>query len=113
MQRIAIQIRDLVRTINRAPGRQKEQDGRRRLASAAARTARQAADIKFRKTHNGPRPAIVVTGAEHDANAAACFASRAVWRCGAMMIPVVSSIVRVHAAMKPNSTNGSWNGCEA
>ncbi len=69
MQRIAIQIRDLVRDHQSRPGRQKEQDGRRRLASAAARTARQAADIKFRKTHNGPRPAIVVTGAEHDANA--------------------------------------------
>ena len=50
---------------------------------------------------------------ESMSTSAACFAASAVWRWGRMMIPVVSSIVRVHAAMKPNSTNGSWNGCEA
>ena len=50
---------------------------------------------------------------ESMSTSAACLAASAVWRCGRMMMPVVSSIVRVHAAMKPNSTNGSWNGCEA
>jgi uncharacterized protein (TIGR03032 family) len=66
MQDIATQIRDLVETINRKPSRQKENDARRRLASAAARTARQAGDIKYRKTQNAPRPSIVISGVEHN-----------------------------------------------
>jgi uncharacterized protein (TIGR03032 family) len=60
MQVIARQIGGLIERMNRRPSGQKENDARRRLASAAARTARQAAEIKYRKTRTAPRPPIVV-----------------------------------------------------
>lgn len=67
MHGIAAQIRELVATIKRRPSQQKENDARRRLASAAARTARQAANIKYRKSRALPRPSIVVRGCEQSA----------------------------------------------
>lgn len=65
MHGVAMQIRGLVETINRRPNEHRENDARRRLASAASRTARQATDIRYRKTETGPRPPIVVSGFEH------------------------------------------------
>ena len=60
MDAIAKHIRDLVQTIKRTPPRRSESDARRRLASAAADTARQAAHIKDRKTRSAPPPPIIV-----------------------------------------------------
>lgn len=65
MQRIATQIRELIETIKRRPARERENDARRRLASAAARTARQAADIKHRKARPAPPPTMTVHSSEH------------------------------------------------
>jgi uncharacterized protein (TIGR03032 family) len=56
----AARIRALVRTIRLAPPRRTENDARRRLASAAADTARQAAHIKERKSQSSPRPPVIV-----------------------------------------------------
>lgn len=56
----ALQIRDLVAALARAPNRPREDDARRRLASAAAAIARQAVDIKLRRTGALPEPRIVV-----------------------------------------------------
>jgi uncharacterized protein (TIGR03032 family) len=57
---VARHIRGLVQTITRTPPRRSENDARRRLASAAAETARQAAHIKDRKTRAVPPPPIIV-----------------------------------------------------
>lgn len=63
-QIVAIQIAERVKAATRSPARQKENDASRRLASAAARTARQAADIKHRKTRQAPPRPILVSGQE-------------------------------------------------
>jgi uncharacterized protein (TIGR03032 family) len=47
--------------IQRRPNGKDQNDARRRLASAAARTARQAADIKYRKRNGGQRPSVLVS----------------------------------------------------
>jgi hypothetical protein len=54
------QIRNCLAKMARAPNRPRENDARRRLASAAAATARQAADIKQRKGKASALPPIVV-----------------------------------------------------
>jgi uncharacterized protein (TIGR03032 family) len=65
MQEVATQIRHLVQTLNRRPARRRENDARRRLASAAADIARQAAGIRYRKTQALPRPPIIVGNFRH------------------------------------------------
>lgn len=57
---VATHIRDLIQTIKRTSARRSENDARRRLASAAAETARQAAHIKDRKTRSTPPPPVIV-----------------------------------------------------
>lgn len=56
------QIRDCLAKMTRSPSRPRENDARRRLASAAAATARQAAEIKQRKDRAAVLPPIVVGG---------------------------------------------------
>lgn len=62
-------------TIARTPPRGRERDARRRLASAAAHVASQAADIRRRKAGVGALPPVVVRGAV-DATLAADAATR-------------------------------------
>lgn len=63
MDAVTDAVRRRIETITRSPRKLRDNDARRRLASAAARTARQAADIRQRKASAAALPAIVVRGA--------------------------------------------------
>jgi uncharacterized protein (TIGR03032 family) len=75
MQHIATQIHGLLTTIKRRPPRANENDARRRLASAAATIARQAADIKQRKANGAARPPIVTGRIAHAEEPAARYST--------------------------------------
>lgn len=65
LQVVCGQLAERVKALGRSPGRHREIDARRRLASAAARTARLAADIKHRKARPDAQPSIRVSGPHH------------------------------------------------
>lgn len=65
LQAVALQIAERVTALLRGLSRQSENDARRRLASATARTARQAADIKSRKARQTPASPILVSSLAH------------------------------------------------
>ena len=64
MTAAAVAIKALVAALTRSPRHAREDDARRRLASAAASIARQAADIKQRRTGALPEPPIIVGSLE-------------------------------------------------
>lgn len=66
----AAAVKRCLDTLARTPPRSQERDARRRLASAAAHVARQAADIRQRKASAAALPPVVVRGAGDPTRAA-------------------------------------------